>query len=235
MTTNADEHGLVHFGDDESDAQGYLATPAGGTGPGIVVIQEWWGLNDHVRDIADRLAAEGFVALAPDLFHGKQTREPNEAEKLMMGLAMDGAAADIVAAAGYLAGHEATTGQGIGVVGFCMGGSLALWSGTLSADIVATVGFYPAMPWERMSPTWSAYQDKAALVHADEHEGGVNGPGVLAAERAIEAAGGEVSAYEYPGTDHAFFNDTRPEVYAPEAAALAWERTIAFLRDRVAA
>jgi carboxymethylenebutenolidase len=230
MTDSAHNGEHVEFGDGSS---GYLAKPASGTGPGVVVIQEWWGLNPHIEDIADRLAAAGYVALAPDLYHGKETREPNEAEKLMMGLAMDGAAKDIVAAASYLAGHESTGGQGIGVVGFCMGGSLALWSGTLSDDIVATVGFYPAIPWERMSPTWSRYEGKAALVHADEHEGGVNGESVLAAEKAIEGAGGEVSAFEYPGTDHAFFNDTRPEVYAPEAAALAWERTLAFLDDRI--
>ncbi|MDX6242646.1 MAG: carboxymethylenebutenolidase [Frankiales bacterium] len=225
-----DDAGMVSFG---VDAPGYLAKPASGTGPGIVVIQEWWGMNAHIRDVADRFAAEGFVALAPDLYHGKETREPNEAEKMMMGMAMDHAAEDIVAAADYLAEHESTAGQGIGVVGFCMGGSLALWSATLSDKIVATVGFYPAIPWERMSPEWSRYRGKAALLHADEHEGGINGPSILAAEQAIEGAGGDFSAYEYPGTDHAFFNDTRPEVYAPEAAALAWERTVAFLNDRV--
>jgi carboxymethylenebutenolidase len=233
MTDNAASGELVRFGAEGSDAQGYLAKPSSGTGPGVVVIQEWWGLAPHIKDVADRFAAEGFVALAPDLYHGKETREPNEAEKLMMGLAMDGAATDIVDAAGFLAGHEATGGQGIGVVGFCMGGSLALWSATLSDDIVATVGFYPALPWERMSPTWSRYHGKAALLHTDEHEGGVNGAGVLVAVKAIEDAGGEDTVYEYPGTDHAFFNDTRPEVYAPEASALAWERTIAFLNERI--
>jgi carboxymethylenebutenolidase len=225
-----DAAGTVRFG---TDAQGYLAKPPGGTGPGVVVIQEWWGMNAHIRDVADRLAAEGFVALAPDLYHGKETREPNEAEKMMMGLAMDGAALDIVAAADYLAQHESTTGQGVGGIGFCMGGSLALWAGTLSDDIVAAVGFYPGLPWERMSPEWTRYHGKVALIHADEHEGGVNGEGVLAATKAIESAGGEVSVYEYPGTDHAFFNDTRPEVYSAEAAAVAWGRTIAFLHERL--
>ena len=230
MTDTQSTGSMVQFGEGSS---GYLATPVSGTGPGVVVIQEWWGLGEHIQDVARRFADAGFVALAPDLYHGRTTREPNEAEKLMMGLAMDGAATDIVAAASYLADHESTTGQGIGTVGFCMGGSLALWAATLSDDIVAAVGFYPAMPWERMSPTWSRYQDKAALLHTDEHEGGVNGPAVLAAEKAIEGAGGELSAYEYPGTDHAFFNDTRPEVYNAEASALAWERTIAFLNDRI--
>jgi carboxymethylenebutenolidase len=213
--------------------EGYLALPETGSGPGVVVIQEWWGMNAHIQDIARRFAAAGYVALAPDLYHGKETREPNEAEKLMMGMAMDTAGQEIVAAATYLAEHETTTGQGIGTVGFCMGGSLALWSGTLSDDIIATVGFYPAMPWERMSPTWSRYQDKAALLHADEHEGGINGGNVVSAIAALEGAGADVVAYEYPGTDHAFFNDTRPEVHDPEASAVAWERTIDFLHTRL--
>ena len=231
MADDAQTGAHVHFG--AGDAQGYLARPDSGTGPGVIVIQEWWGLNAHIEDVADRFAAAGFVALAPDLYHGKETREPNEVEKLMMGLAMDIAATDIVDAAAYLGGRGAIGDKGIGVVGFCMGGSLALWSATPSDDIVATVGFYPALPWERMSPTWSRYHGKAAQLHTDEHEGGVNGEGVLVAEKAIEDAGGEVSAYEYPGTDHAFFNDTRPEVYAAQAAASAWDRTIAFLHDRI--
>jgi carboxymethylenebutenolidase len=232
MTENTAGGERVQLGA-QGSLPGYLARPDSGSGPGVVVIQEWWGMNAHIEDLARRFAAAGYVALAPDLYHGKETREPNEAEKLMMGLAIDGAAQDIVAAATYLAQHEATTGQGIGTVGFCMGGSLALWSGTLSDDIVATVGFYPAMPWERMSPTWSRYEDKAALLHADEHEGGVGGGNVVSAIAALEGAGAEVSAFEYPGTEHAFFNDTRPEVYNAEAAALAWERTLAFLAARL--
>jgi carboxymethylenebutenolidase len=222
----------VTFASNGDSAEGYLATPPGGFGPGLIVIQEWWGLVPHVEDLADRFAREGFVALAPDLFHGTTTREPDEAMKLLMGLAMDRAAKDIAGAAAYLSGRDDTNGSGIGAVGFCMGGSLALWSATLSSDVVAAVGFYPGLPWERMSPTWASYAGKAAMVHGAEGDGGTGGEGIQAAKKAIEQAGGEVTLYDYPGTQHAWFNDTRPEVYSAEHAPVAWKRTIDFLRAR---
>jgi len=226
---------MVSYPSNGDTAEGYLALPPGGSGPGVVVIQEWWGLVPHIRDVADRLAGEGFVTLAPDIFHGAETTEPDEAMRLLMGLAMDRAGRDIAGAATYLAGLDEVTGAGIGAVGFCMGGSLALWAATLSDDVRATVGFYPAVPWERMSPTWSRYDGKTAVIHTDEHEGGSAGEGVQQAKSAIEAAGGEVTLYDYPGTDHAFFNDARPEVYNPEAARESWSRTVEFLRERLSA
>ena len=114
------------------------------TGPGVIVIQEWWGLVGHIRDVTDRFAAEGFVALAPDFFHGAKTDEPDEAMRLLMGLAMDQAAKDIQGAARYLDARDEVTSDGVGVVGFCMGGSLALWSGALADEVKVAVGFYPA-------------------------------------------------------------------------------------------
>ena len=223
----------VSFPSNGGTAEGYLALPAGGSGPGVIVIQEWWGLVPHVIDVTERYAGAGFVALAPDIYHGVQTTEPDEAGKLLMGLAMDTAAKDIAGAATYLANRNDVKSEGVGTVGFCMGGSLALWSGTLAPEVVATVGFYPAIPWERMSPTWSAYAGKSAMIHAAEGDGGPEGDGIVAAKTAIEQAGGEVVVHGYPGTEHAFFNDTRPEVYASEAAALAWSRTLDFLRAKL--
>jgi carboxymethylenebutenolidase len=217
---------LVEFASNGGTAQGYLALPESGTGPGVVVIQEWWGLVSHIEQLVDRFAAAGFVALAPDLYHGVATAEPDEANKLMMGLAMDTAATDISGAAAFLAQLDATPGAGVGVVGFCMGGSLALWSATLSDDITAAVGFYPALPWERMSPTWPSYHGKTAMIHCSEGDGTSAAPGIQQAKSAIESAGGVVDVYDYPGTEHAFFNDDRPEVYSPEASAAAWDRTI---------
>ncbi|GAA5195344.1 dienelactone hydrolase family protein [Rugosimonospora acidiphila] len=213
-------------------SEGYLATPASGSGPGVIVIQEWWGLVPHITALADRFAAEGFVALAPDLYRGTQTSEPDEAGKLLMGLAMDRAAEDIAGAAEYLAGAGSVTG-GIGAVGFCMGGSLALWSATLSEKIVATAGFYPAVPWERMSPQWSNYAGKHAIIHCDGEAANPGSTGIKTAVQAIEEAGGEVTVYDYPGTHHAFFNDDRPEVYNQDAAASAWARTLELLRTRL--
>lgn len=224
----------VTFASNGDTAEGYLALPPGGTGPGLVVIQEWWGLVPHIRDVADRFAREGFVVLAPDLYHGITTTEPDEAGKLLMGLAIDRAAKDIAGAADYLAGRDETTGDGVGAVGFCMGGSLALWSATISPRIVAAVGFYPAVPWELMSPDWPSYDGKAAMIHAAEGDGGAEADGVQQARKAIEAAGGTVTMHDYPGTGHAFFNDSRPEVYDAEASNLAWTRTLELLRGRVA-
>jgi len=223
---------IVSYRSNGGSSEGYLARPATGAGPGVVVIQEWWGLVPHIKSLADRFAKAGFVALAPDLYHGEQASEPDEAGKLMMGLAMDQAAKDIAGAADYLTRVDGTTGQ-VGTVGFCMGGSLALWSATLSPTIVATVGFYPPVPWERMSPTWSNYAGKAALIHCSEHDGTSAAPGIKTAVQAITEAGGECITYDYPGTDHAFFNDDRPEVYHGSAAATAWARTIEFLRNRL--
>lgn len=223
---------IVEFPSNGATGQGYLAVPESGTGIPVVVIQEWWGLVPHIRDVCDRFAAEGFVALAPDLYHGTLTTEPDEAGKLLMGLAMDQAAKDIAGAADYLRTRPEVTG-GIGAVGFCMGGSLALWSGTLSEHVVATVGFYPAVPWERMSPQWSNYAGKAAVIHCSEEDGTSAAPGIQAAKRAIEDAGGKVTLHDYPGTKHAFFNDDRPEVYDPAASSSAWARTLELFRSRL--
>jgi carboxymethylenebutenolidase len=213
-------------------SEGYLALPDSGTGPGVVVIQEWWGLVPHIESLVDRFAAAGFVALAPDLYHGSQAGEPDDAVRLLMGMAMDQAAKDIAGAADYLAGRTEVNGA-IGAVGFCMGGSLALWSATLSERIVAAVGFYPSMPWARMSPTWENYAGKAALIHGDGEHARADSEGIVAAVRAIEAAGGEVTVHDYAGTHHAFFNDDRPEAYDAGAAASAWARTLELLRARL--
>ncbi len=225
---------LVRFRSNGDDAEGYLAVPDSGSGPGVIVIQEWWGLVPHVRDLADRFALAGFVALAPDLYHGEKTTEPGTAGKLMMGMAVPRAAMDIAGAAAYVAGLGAVRGK-VGAVGFCMGGTLALWSPTLSDDIVAAVGFYPApfRHWDELDPTWSRYSGKSALINAAAGDGGSDADNVRQARRAIEQAGGSVVAFDYPGTRHAFFNDTRPEVFNPGAAGEAWTRTVEFFRDQL--
>jgi len=222
---------MVSYPSNGGTSEGYLALPEG-NGPAVIVIQEWWGLVPHIKDLADRFAAEGFVALAPDLYHGVDTTEPDEAGKLMMGLAMDQAAKDISGAANYLAGRSEVTGK-IGAVGFCMGGSLALWSATLSDRIVATVGFYPAVPWERMSPQWANYAGKSAMIHCSEGDGTSAAPGIQQAKQAIESAGGECILFDYPGTQHAFFNDERADVHHADASAGAWARTLEHFRTHL--
>jgi carboxymethylenebutenolidase len=225
----------VSFASNGGTCEGYLATPESGSGPGVIVIQEWWGLVGHITDVADRFAAEGFVALAPDFFHGAKTSEPDEAMRLLMSLAMDKAAQDIAGAARYLSELDSVTGSGIGTVGFCMGGSLALWTGTLADNVVAVSAFYPAVPWDRMSPTWDNYQGKSVMIHCSEEDGTSAAPGIQTAWTAITAAGGDVEVFDYPGTQHAFFNSDRPDVHAPEASALGWERTVSLFKRRLSA
>jgi carboxymethylenebutenolidase len=215
---------MISYRSSGGASEGYLAVPppAGREPvPGVVVIQEYWGLVGHITAVADRLASAGFLALAPDLYHGRTAREPDEAQKLLMGLAMDQAARDGTGA--------------VGAVGFCMGGSLALWAGTLSQHITAVVGYYPPIPWERMQPSWQNYSGKTAIIHADEDEGGSLAPGIQQARQLISDAGGEVTTYDYAGTGHAFFNDDRPEVYDEAAAMLSWDRTLTFLHDKLGA
>ena len=169
---------MVSFASNGDSCEGYLARPESGDGPGVIVIQEYWGLVDHIKSVADRVAKAGFVALAPDFFHGATAGEPDEAQRLLMGLAMDRAAKDIDGAAQYLSAMDGVDDHGVGVVGFCMGGSLALWSGTLSDRVKVAVGFYPAMPWEKMSPSWGNYANKVAMIHASEEDGTSRAEGI---------------------------------------------------------
>jgi carboxymethylenebutenolidase len=211
-------------------SEGYLAVPSGGSGPALIVVQEWWGLVAHIRDVVDRFADAGFVALAPDFYHGHATSEPDEAQRLLMDLAIPQAAADVAGAAAYLKGLDSVDG-GIGVVGFCAGGSLALWSATVAADITAVSAFYPGGLTARLGPDWTAYAGKAAVLHCAEGDGTSAAPHIQAVVKGIEDAGGKVTIYDYAGTEHAFFNDDRPEHFHRDAATLAWARTLDFFRS----
>jgi carboxymethylenebutenolidase len=146
----------------------------------------------------------------------------------MMELKLDLAGTEISNAANYLLSLPQTSTSSVGVVGFCMGGSLAIWSGTLSEKITATVGFYPGASWERHAPQWSNFAGKHAMIHCAEGDGTSAAPGIQEAITEINAAGGSAVAFDYAGTQHAFFNNDRPEVYEPVAASLAWERTLEF-------
>ncbi|MEU8422552.1 dienelactone hydrolase family protein [Micromonospora sp. NPDC048835] len=224
---------MVSYRSNGGASEGYLAIPASGTAsPAVIVIQEWWGLVPHIRSVADRFAEAGFVALAPDFYHGETASEPDEAQRLLLAMRMDEAAKDIAGAADYLAGRPEVTGK-VGAVGFCAGGSLALWSATVSERIVATVGFYPVLPWESMRPDWADYAGKAAVIHCSEEDGTSAAEGVQTARRAIEEAGGDCHLYDYPGTSHAFFNDDRPEAFDQRAASSAFARTLELFRAKL--
>ena len=221
---------MVEFPFAEGHTGGYLATPKQGSGPGVIVIQEWWGLVDHIKDVCDRFADEGFVALAPDLYHGKTTKSPDEAGKLMMAMRIDEAERDLSAAVQYLATQDSTTSEKVGVVGFCMGGALALYTATKNENVGACVVFYGGHP--KVKPDLPNLNAPVLGLYA-EKDGFVTPDSVRALEREVKALGKSIEVKIYPGADHAFFNDTRPEVYNAEAAADTWRRTIAFLREHL--
>lgn len=204
---------------------GYLARPAAGRdkGKGVVVIQEYWGLVDHIKRVADRFAEEGFTALAPDLYHGRTARSPDEAGKLLMALDIARAERDLSAAATHLA---SLTSRKVGVVGFCMGGALSLFAACVDAErIGACVVYYGGHP--KVEFDFDRLQ-APVLGHWAEHDDWANASAARF-EDAFDRYGKRYEFHRYPGTKHAFFNDDRPEVYDRAAAELSWTRTIAFL------
>lgn len=204
---------------------GYLAVPESGSGPGIVVLQEWWGLVPHIKSIADRFAQAGYVALAPDLYKGIQANSPDEAGRLLMALNIDRTAQDLNTAATFLLKHDAVKGTKLGVVGFCMGGQLALLAATVNNNIGAVVDFYGIHP--NVKPDFSKLHGPVLGIFA-EQDSSVSPDVVKELEAAVKQSGGSIETHIYPNADHAFFNDTRPEVYNPTAAADAWNRTLTF-------
>ena len=224
---------LVQFAANGGTDSGYLAIPRAGRGfqrgPGVIVIQEWWGLVDHIKDVCERFSNEGFVALAPDLYHGASTKSPDEAGKLMMALNIDQAEKDLSGAVQYLLDHDAVTGDKVGVVGFCMGGALSLYAASKNPNIKGCVFFYGIHP--NVKPDLPNLQGPVLGNYA-ENDAFVTPESVHQLEQQLKALGKQVDFKIYPGTDHAFFNDTRPEVYNAQAAADAWQRTIQFLRPR---
>jgi carboxymethylenebutenolidase len=225
---------MVEFPTNGSTGGGYLAPAPEGAGLGVIVIQEWWGLVDHIVDVCDRLSAEGFTALAPDLYHGRTVpnEEPDEAAKALMALHLERAAQDMSGAVDFLEGHASVRGQGVAVIGFCMGGGLALWLATLRPDAVrAVVPFYGIAP-NGAEPDWSALT-AAVEGHYAEHDDMASPEAVAAFEQTLRDLGKDVRIFSYPGTSHAFFNDTRPGIHDEEAARQAWVRTLEFLRAKL--
>lgn len=223
---------IIDFPSNGDTGQGWLAVPTGGRGPGVVVIQEWWGLVDHIKDVCERLAGEGFVALAPDLFKGETTDEPDDAQKKMMALRLDQAARDMSGAVDAVA--QRSSGQGIGVVGFCMGGGLALVLATQRPDLVrAVVPFYGLVPWPGVEPDYRA-MSAALQGHYAANDDFAGPQAAHRLEATLRGLGQQAEVFVYPGAHHGFFNDSRSEQFSPEASGLAWGRTVAFLRAQLA-
>lgn len=201
---------------------GYLSSPAGGSGPGVLVLHPWWGLNDTIKGVCDRLADEGYTACAPDLYHGQIAVTIAEAEQLSSKLDDEQARADIAEALKVL--DEYTEGQKIGVIGFSLGAYFAL---ELSANdperVAAVVLFYGTGPAD-FSQAQAAYLGHFAAI--DEYEPDEN---VEWLENALQTSGSPVTFYRYEGVGHWFFEPDRPDAYSQSAADLAWERTLSFL------
>ena len=207
-------------------ATGYLARPAGGGPyPAVVVIQEWWGLNDNIRDIANRIAAEGYVALAPDLYHGNVTAEPDEAQKLMMALQQEKAVVDMNGAVSALQARDDVDSARVGVTGFCLGGGLALLLAMKNPAITAAAPFY-GVPMGDLSEA-ANIQGGVLGLYAGQ-DGFVTAEYVDQVRRALEGAGVSHEIHTYPDADHAFFNDTTG-AYKADDATDAWGRLTRFL------
>ncbi|MBI4782963.1 MAG: dienelactone hydrolase family protein [Oscillatoriophycideae cyanobacterium NC_groundwater_1537_Pr4_S-0.65um_50_18] len=211
---------------------GYLALPEAPNGQGIVVLQEWWGLVPHIKSVTDRFASLGYTALAPDLYHGETTTSPDEAGRMFMALNIEQTAQSLQKAIDYLLAQESVTGSKLGVVGFCMGGQLALLAATVSSSIAAVVDFYGVHP--NVKPDFSKLSAPVLGLFGAEDD--FVPPAVVSQlEADIQQAGKSIESHTYPNAGHAFFNDARPEAYKPEAAADAWKKSIAFLQQHLAA
>jgi carboxymethylenebutenolidase len=219
----------VTFPSNGSTAHGYLALPESGAGPGVIVIQEWWGLTDHIASIADRLAAEGFVALAPDLYGGTTTHDADEAGSLMMALPVEEASRDLSGAVDFLLAQESVTSAKVGAIGFCMGGGFVLLLAAQQGDkIGAAVPFYgvgPGVP--------STYEGITAAVqgHYAEQDGFYPVDQAKAQEKQIATESGAPVEFFYYDAGHAFHNDENLiGTYDAANAKLAWDRAVEFLK-----
>lgn len=214
--------------------RGYLAVPeSGASAPALIVIQEWWGLNDQITGTADRLAEAGFLALAPDLYDGKVVplTEPDEAGKAMMAMAMDTTATRLSGAIDDLLARSGRSH--VGVIGFCMGGGLALVLACQRPDAVAAVvPAYGLIPWPDAQPDYTALA-AAVEIHAAGKDDYFTASDAHALEEQLAGLGKEVTCFVYEDADHAFFNEDRPEVYDPAAASLLFERALAFFRGHL--
>lgn len=223
----------VEFPVNGSSCPAYFASAANGPGPGVLVIQEWWGLVPHIEQVCDRFAEAGFNALSPDLYRGETTTEPDEAGKLMMALNVDAAAKDMDAAIDWLLARDEVNSAKVGVTGFCMGGGLALVVACRSsAKVGAVAPFYGLIPWEGAQPDYSAVEApiRGHFAELDEFFGP---EAARALESQLNDLGKDATIRIHEGAEHAFFNDTREEVHDAAASALAWDETLTFFRGEL--
>ncbi|MFC3999400.1 dienelactone hydrolase family protein [Nocardiopsis sediminis] len=219
----------VEFPSAGATAHGYLALPPDGSGPGAILIQEWWGLNDHIADVAERLAAEGFVVLAPDLYGGNVAHDSDEARRMMRELPVARGVELLSGAVDYLVSRPEVTSSAIGAVGFCLGGGFVLYLAAVEPRVVAAVPFYGVIQGEL--PDFSGLAAEV-LGHFGDQDAAIPAAARERLHQAItDQSGIEPELRVYPA-GHAFFNDARPS-YHRESAESAWASTLDFLRRRL--
>lgn len=215
---------------DSGNRPHYIAIPESGSGRGIVVLHSWWGLNAFFKGLCDRLAGAGFVALAPDLYRGEVASTVEGAKRLRAqatAARREPAYKTLAAAITFLSGHEAVSTPDVAVIGFSMGGHWALWLAQRpDLPIAATVVFYAARNGD------FARSNSSFLFHFAENDEWVSAASVKRLKRSLDASGKNAIYYGYPGTGHWFFESDRSDAFHPEAAATAWQRTLAFLAGR---
>ncbi len=213
------------------EAHGYLAVPESGSGPGVVVIQEWWGLTTHIADVTRRLAAEGFVALAPDLFGGATTHDADEAGQLMQSLPVGSAARDLAGAVDFLLAHPAVTGDKVGAVGFCVGGGFVLMLAAQQGDkIAAAVPFYGVL---QGTPDFSG-MTADVLGHYGEQDTFVPADDARSLAATIERESSGTVDFRFYPAGHAFYNDENLlGTHDPVSGDAAWRATVAFLHAKL--
>jgi carboxymethylenebutenolidase len=234
ITTTSKERFMpeIEFPTSAGTASGYLATPAGGSGPATIVLQEWWGVEEHIRSVCDRLGAAGFFALAPDLYEGETTTQPSEAQQKMMALSMEQVEPQMCGAAEHLSSLEGFEGSGVGSLGFCLGGGLSVWAAATCPKVTAAVSYYYVMPHGK--PDFTDVKGPV-LGHFGTADEFIPAEHAKALEQEMSDAGLEVTFHYYDGAGHAFFNEVdRLGTYDAELAKLSWERTISFLREALA-
>lgn len=222
----------VDFRSNGHMASGYLVTPPAGKGPGVLVIQEWWGLDAGIKEMAERLGAAGFVALAPDLYHGElaQHDEMDKAAHLMQSMPADRAARDMSGAVDFLASHPAVTGDGIGVMGFCMGGMLSFIIAANRPDRVKAVVPFYGFPQGDAQPDYSTIS-AAISGHMAEHDSFFSPEAARALEARLRSLGKTATLTVHAGTGHAFMGPHNAlGTFNAEVAARVWPEAVAFLK-----
>lgn len=225
----------VQFKSNGSTASGYLVKPSSGSGPGVLVIQEWWGLDSGIKEMAERLGKAGFVALAPDLYHGELAGhdEMDKASHLMQSMPPDRAARDMSGAIDFLAGHPSVTSTSIGVVGFCMGGMLSLIIAANRPDKVKAVVPFYGFPQGDAEPDWSK-MTAAVSGHMAEHDDFFSPAAARALEAKLRGMGKNVTLTVHPGTGHAFMAPHNAlGTLNEKLAAEIWPKAVSFLKDNI--